>query len=176
MSYAIHVGNIQEKFYGVDEGRSWSNLTWDAILEDDELLVSVFEDAGYPLDDKKDYEQLEVDEKAQWAKDSGALYHLQDDYYPIMSYVHVLQHEPTKEEILDVAKNAKDVVVIKDEHDNYLLGLSGCGMDFSGQLAYAYMVIDGEVPRCFKIREDDVCGLNDEAHKALVNFIKERGQ
>ena len=156
MSYKINVGNIHEKFYGVDEGRIWSNLTWDAILNDDELLVSVFEDAGYPLDGKKCYEQLEVDEKAQWAKDSSALYHLQEDYYPITSYVHVLQHEPTKDKILDVAKNARNVVVIKDEHDNYLLGLSGCGMDLSEQLAYAYMVIDGEVPTCFKIREDEV--------------------
>ena len=175
MSYTIHVGNIQEKFYGVDESNIWSNLTWEAILEDDELLVSVFEGAGYPLDNKLDYEQLEVDEKAQWAKDSGGLYHLQEDYYPIMSYVHVLQHKPTKEKILDVAKNAKDVVVIKDEHDNYLLGLSCCDMDLSEQLAYAYMVIDGEVPRCFKILEDEVYCLNDEAHKALVDFIKERG-
>lgn len=174
MSYSIMVGNILEKFHGEGVDDSWVNLTWGTISENDELLVGVYEDAGYPLDDKQDYEQLEVDEKAQWARDSEDFYSLQDGYYPIMNYVHVLQHKPTEEDILDIAKNARNMVVIQDEHENYLLGLSGGGMDFSEEIAYAYMVIDREVPKCFRIDEKKSYCLNDEAHKRLVDFIKEQ--
>lgn len=173
MSYSINVYDISQKFFTGDENE-WRNLTAETIADDDELVVSMYEDAGYPLDDKEEFEAMDLEEKAEYVRSSGDLYHLMDAYYPIMSYVHVLQYEPRDDDIADVAKNAPNVVVIKDGDGNYFLGLSGGGMDLSEELAYAYMVIDRDVPKCFRIDDKPYC-INEEAHKALVEFIKERG-
>ena len=174
MSYSIRVGNILSKFQS-DDGEEWSNLTWDAIWNNDEMVVRLYEESGYPLEDKEDYSQLEMDEKADHVRNGGELYELQDRHFPMMNYVHVLQHGASEDDIIDIAKNAPNIVVIEDAHENQLLGLSGGGMDFSEEIAYAYMVIDREVPKCFRIDEKKSYCLNDEAHKALVEFIKERG-
>jgi len=141
MSYSMYVDNITGKFF--EEG--WSNLTWDAIMSDDETLCRLYESA-YNTD--KDYEDLRyLEDKADYIRRLEALHEMSSDYFPVVSYVHVLQEEPSTDEILNVFNNAPDVVIIGDDVDNYFIGLSSAGMDFSDQLAYAYKVIDREVPK-----------------------------
>ena len=145
MSYSIMVDDITKKFW--DGG--WENRTWNAILDDDDSLRALYEDAGY---DDDDYNELDNKEKVIRIRESDAIHELSDSYYPIMSYVHVLQEKPTDEEILKIHKHAPNVVIIEDDLGNFFIGLLGGGEDSSEEIAYAYMVIDRCVPRSFRFK------------------------
>ena len=168
MSYAILVEDIASKFW--DE--NWENLTWNLIAEDDETLRTLYEDAGY---DDDYYDKLDDEEKIEYVRNSEAFYELAEGYYPIISYIHVLQSEPIWEDVLKVYKNAPNIVLLKDDMDNCYIGMTGAGMDFSEEIAYAYMVVDRCVPSGFTIDEDSNYSLKKEAHKELVEFLNKNG-
>ena len=170
MSYAIYVENIANKFWG-DEG-NWKNLTWNLIVEDGELLRTLYENANY---NDTCYNELEDEEKLKYIENSDILHQLEDSYYPMMNYVHVLQLKPVKEDILKVYKNAPNIVLLEDDMSNYYIGLSGAGMDFSEEIAYAYMVVDRCVPPGFRVHENNNYSLKKEAHEELVEFLNNSG-
>ena len=89
-----------------------------------------------------------------------------------MDYVHVLQYEPRTQDILKVAENAPEIIVLQDTCRNYYLGLARSEMDLSGELAYAYMVLDRQVPACFEI-DQNIC-LSESAYKELTEFINKQ--
>ena len=166
MPYAILVQDITDKFYDDD---TWENLTWNLIVEDDELLQTVYENGGYS---DSCYKELEYEEKLEYIENSDELYELKDMYSPIINYIHVLQSEPTKEHIFKIYKNAPNVVIIKDNMDNCYIGMSAAGLDLSQSIAYAYMVIDNFIPPGFTIDKDNNFCLKKEAHKELVEFLE----
>jgi len=169
MSYSIMVEDIEKKFFNED-GNQWDNLTWNTILNNDELLIAEYEERGYT---DNDYNQLEdEEEKADYIRDSEASYQIEEAYTPILSFVHLLQNEAYSEYVEKIYKNARNIVVISDHMDNYFLGLSAAGMDFSEELAYAYMIIDSCVPPGFRVEEDSTSSLKKEAKKELLEFIK----
>ena len=170
MSYAIYVEDIANKFWG-DEG-NWKNLTWNLIVEDDEVLRTLYEDAGY---DDVYYDELDDEEKVKYIRNSDAFHELAEGYYPMMTYVHVLQSEPAEEDALKVYKNAPNMVLLKDDMDNCYIGMSGAGMDFSEEIAYAYMVVDRCVPPGFRVHENNNYSLKKEAHEELVEFLNNSG-
>ena len=172
MSYAILVEDIVSKFWDNEEG-TWENLTWNLIAEDDEALRALYENAGY---DDVYYDELDNEEKLEYIRDSDAFHELAEGYYPMMNYVHVLQSEPIWEDVLKVYKNAPNIVLLKDDMDNCYIGMTGAGMDFSEEIAYAYMVVDRCVPPGFTIDEDSNYSLKKEAHKELVEFLNKNGE
>jgi len=92
----------------------------------------------------------------------------------MMNYVHLLQSEPRWEDILKVYENAPNVVLLKDDMGNSYIGLSGAGMDFSEELAYAYMIVDRYIPPGFTVDEESNYSLEKEAHKELIDFINKK--
>ena len=170
MSYAIYVEDIANKFWG-DEG-NWKSLTWNLIVENDELLRTLYESASY---NDAYYNELDNEEKLEYIENSDMFYELAENYYPMMNYIHVLQSKPAQEDILKVYKNAPNIVLLEDDMSNYYIGLSGAGMDFSEEIAYAYMVVDRCVPPGFRVHENNNYSLKKEAHKELVEFLNSSG-
>lgn len=168
MCYSILVENIASKFFGGCGEGDWENMTWDVVSNDDDSLRDLYESAGYGDDE---YKKLDDEEKVIYIRETEEFYELSEGYYPILNYVHVLQEKPTEEDILKIHKNAPNIVIIGDDLGNFFIGISAAGMDFSEELAYAYMVIDFCVPPCFRIDEDSNYTLNKEAHKELVEFL-----
>ena len=165
-SYAILVDGITSKFWDPEEG--WETLTWNVIANNDKALRTLYEGAGY---DDEHYNELDDEEKMEYIRDSEEFYGLKEDYYPIVNYVHLLQQKPREEGILKIHSNAPNTVVIEDNMGNHYIGLSGAGMDFSEEIAYAYMVVDNCVPPGFSVDEDSNYSLKKEAHKELVEFL-----
>ena len=151
MSYTIKVHDISRKFDG--GFNSWINLTWGAIGNDKKALEKAYQDAD-----------CDPNETPIWE--------FCGQYEPVMDYVHVLQYEPQTQDILKVAENAPEIIVLKDPCNNYYLGLSGAGMNLSEELAYAYMVLDRHVPACFEI-DQNLC-LSESAYKELTEFINKQ--
>lgn len=166
MSYAMLVDDIAGKFWDPEE--SWETLTWNVVTNNDKALRTLYEGAGY---DDEYYNELDDEQKMGYIRNSEAFYELKEGYYPIMSYVHLLQERPREEDILKIHNNAPNTVIIEDNMGNHYIGLSGGGMDFSEEIAYAYMLIDRCIPPCFRIDEDSNYLLKKEAHKELVEFL-----
>ena len=146
MSYSI---NISEHLQNLDLFR---NLT----IENMEVSKSVLNDY--------DYESIEDFEN------SDSFYNWQDSYHPIYNYAHVLQHEPRAKDIKQVIEDAPNMSIIYiDEIETYCIALNGCGMDMSDSIAYAYMVLDGYVPK--STIPTDRMTLSKECWDKLQEFL-----
>ena len=168
MCYSILVEDISSKFWN----GNWENMTWDVVSNDDDALRGLYESSGYGDDY---YNELSDEEKVIYIRETEEFYELSEGYYPILNYVHVLQEKPTEEDILKIHKNAPNIVIIGDDLDNFFIGMSAAGMDFSEELAYVYMVIDFCIPRCFRVSKDFNYTLNKQAHGELVEFMSKNG-
>jgi len=174
MSYAINydVSNVFNED-GVDR---YENTTWNYLSSDDSFLAST-ENFNYWYNNyyiiDEDDEIIDIsDEAIDNFRESEAYYDLQDSYYPIYNYIHLLQNRPTDEDIKKINDNAGNVVIIYiEELDSYFISLTGCGMDMSDSIAYAYMVIDKEIPKSLIPRECYTIGKNGA--KELMEFLDE---
>ena len=126
-------------------------------------------------DENDDYIELTEEElndvkleSVQEFKDSEGFYSLQEDYDSMTNSLHILQNEPTAEEIQLITKYAPNVTVYGiEEFGAYGLSLNGCGMDMSDLLALAYFIVDEESP----ISVSQVMSLGTEAETALNGCI-----
>lgn len=71
----------------------------------------------------------------------------EDDCQPMMSYAYPLVCEPSEEQILKVVKETCLTVMYKVNTDEYFLVLCGGGMDLSQSIGFAYLLIDGRIPK-----------------------------
>ena len=173
---SIRIENIASKFEG--RGDDWENFTWITVLDDDDALRVLYEDAGYDVgyDARYDdvcYDQLNNnEEKRKYILGSMAVYEMELDYYPVLEhYAYILQREPTKEDVLKLYENAPNIVIIKDSMGKFFICTSRADRDFLEEVAYAYMVIDRSVPPEIEIDKDNSYSLSKEAHKELVGFM-----
>ena len=168
MSYTITVRNLENKFFNEND-EAWQNLTQNLIYNNDDILKCLYEDRGYA---DEFYSELEEEEKAEYIRETDAFYQIEESFNPSFDYIHVLQYEATSEQVLKIFQNAPGVIIIEDDSDNFYIGLSSGGTDLSEELAYAYMIIDRCIPPGFRIDKDSNFSLKKEAHKELVEFIK----
>ena len=104
-------------------------------------------------------------------EESDSFYEWQDYYHPIYNFAHVLQYEPTSEQVQLIHKNAPNVSIIYvHETETYLIALNGCGMDMSDSIAYAYMIIDRQVPKSMKPQQRMT--LNQKNYDELISFME----
>ena len=155
MSYTIQVENISTKF-SADEG-TWYNLTWNAIAKNENLLEETYENEGYNYEEEASFFDTYLE--------------IENSYIPMYNYFHVLQRKPNEQEILKIQKNAPNVVIVRDDTETYYIALKSVGCDYSEEIAYAYMIIDSEIPKSFSVSKKHNYYLSDEAHKELVEFM-----
>ena len=149
MSYTLNISEYLNNY----NGEQFDNLT---INECRPSLKTAF-DYGYST-----VERFE---------ESDSFYEWQDNYYPIYNFAHVLQYEPTSEEIQLIHKNAPNVSIIYvHETEGFLIALNCCGMDLSDSIAYAYMIIDRQVPKSMIPKERMT--LSKENYAELQSFLE----
>jgi len=167
MSYTIKIDtNDYSKFL---------NLTEDTITGNDAMLIelaseycevspqeSCSEDTGSttPLD--RDI--------ANWVRSQDFYYEILESYAPMVCHAHVLQNMPRCKDLLLIAKNAPNISILYiEELSVHVIAMNGCGMDFSDSIAYAYAVIDRDIPNSFG-RIVDKFTITDEALQTIMEL------
>ena len=135
MSYTINIGDMPQ--FNKDGFENWTNETINNMSEDYIISTDYF---SYYFDSCKEYDGddiVEIDYIDSF-KDSQNYYDLEDSFYPIYNYVHILQHSPSSYAIEKILFNAPNVSILYFEQlDTYGIALNGCGMDMSDSIAYA---------------------------------------
>ena len=167
MSYSINISEI------IADSDKFENETWNAICDDDEKLVSLADD--FVDWDDEELSESDIEEKAIWVRESDMLYQIQDSYYPMYNIAHVTQFGADVGELLDIAENAPNISILKiEELDCIVIALNGCGTDFSDSIAYAYLVIDGQIPRSFGAVEKNYT-ITDAAMEKINEYNEREG-
>jgi len=144
MSYTIYVD--YSDLYSREE---ITNLTAELLLENIELAKEVL-DIDADVDDEDAIS--ECAEATTW---------------PLVSYMHILQYQPSQTEIEELAKLTLGVVVVHvPELEAFGLMLAGAGYDMSAHLELAYRLLDGESP----IEADFLGFLNEKAKNKLLEL------
>ena len=148
MSYSINIS----KMISNNDGEQFDNLTI-------ECKPSLRTALDYGFKSVKRFEE------------SDSFYEWLDNYHPIYNFAHVLQYEPTSEQVQLIHENAPNISIIYvHETETYLITLNACGMDLSDSIAYAYMVIDGQVPKSMIPMER--LTLSEENYAQLQSFLE----
>lgn len=170
--YTLNVSNLNQKFHYNQCGGEWQNLTLGHVLKNDSLIIKEYENLD--IKDEKIDSIKEKRKKAEEIINSDYYLYIEKNYCPMVTFVHVLQNEVWEEDIKKIFENTSDIIIIKDDEDNFYLSLSAYGMDLSGQLAYAYMVIDVCIPPGLNIisKNSKPYGLTELAHKELLEFLE----
>lgn len=145
MSYTVNKENFGDLYE-----LGWRNLTAEYILDDDEFLISTFEREWEAIDDE--YTRLVLDdEKVSFIHGSGYVEEWKDSREPMMNYLHVVSNSYSRHDsvIKDLIENASTITVLEDPFGTTYIALSGGGMDFSQQIAYAYWKLCKVIPACF---------------------------
>ena len=122
MSYTIHID--YSDFCARDE---IVNLTKEALEEDKKLALEVLE-----VDSEDEELLFETIEEATW---------------PIVNYMHILQHRPDEEDVKELAKlTLTPVIVYVPELEVCGIMLTGAGYDMSAHIELAYRMLDGDSP------------------------------
>jgi hypothetical protein len=170
MSYCIKVSDIDCKL----NGGGWVNKTWEVIKADFKLLDQVFNDGCFQLDS---YDAASSDEEKMIAiLESEYMDEMKGFYLPELNYVQLLQRASTDKQIAKIFGATTNVVVIIDDDGNQYIGMSGCGIGVEEEIAYTYMVIDGEVPSSFinEIYIEKRQCLSVDAFNELLHFTRYR--
>jgi hypothetical protein len=153
MSYTIHSEDINEE---VAEG-VYENMTADLIHSDDDILVDIAKDMGYEF---KNVDEL---------RDSDNVYEIINSYHPIYNCLHLLQQKPVDDDIKDILTNAPKVSILRREN-NWFISLSGCGMDMSDSIAYAYLKIDFQIP--YDVIPSQRLTITEQGWGEIQEFLK----
>ena len=87
--------------------------------------------------------RVQEEARGEWADDNPDGIN-EDDGYPIYNFAYPLYKDRIDDEtILRVCGETNCTVVYSNEQDKYFLALTGCGMDFSQDIALAYLIADG---------------------------------
>ena len=145
MGYCVNY-NFGEKL----EHEDYENLSWD-VFEDDDINLINTDHFNYFYNDYKDEDEEDEEEYKLSLiddfKESQAYWELKETFFPMMNYIHILQHTPTGDRIDIVNKYADVCVVVSiEELDIQGLALTGGGMDLSDRLELAYYILDGVSP------------------------------
>lgn len=101
--------------------------------------------------------------------DTDWYYTLQDSYFPLYNYVHILQKDVPTRSLTICRKYVGNVVILRiDELETYVIALTAGGMDLSDNIELAYYIIDGTSP----VKAAQVMNLSNEA-EALLMFCRE---
>ena len=102
-----------------------------------------------------------------------------DEYtHPIYNYVHVLETEPTNEDVLKVVLNTNCTIIYDNEEEKYYIALTGCGMDMSQDIGLAFLWLEKWIPEDFINRISKQKGLTqsgkkfEELKKAIIEQSK----
>ena len=83
------------------------------------------------------------DGRGEWADDNPDGIN-EDEGYPIYNFAYPLFRDQIDDQvILRVCEETNCTVVYSNERDKYYLALTGCGMDFTQDIALAYLIADG---------------------------------
>ena len=124
------------------------------------------------FDFQENYEKFENITLHKIGKDleSEEFEQLEENLFPIYNYIHLLQARPSDNDILDIYENAPNITIIYiEEFEKYFITLNACGMDFTDSIAYAYMVIDGQIPK--SLIPSQRLTLREENYSKLIKFI-----
>ena len=143
------------------------NLTVQAIRSDEDLAAALYH--NYAGGTAEDVESL--DEVDDYALDSFWS-HVEDSYYPIYNWSHILADKPTDEDLIKIIENAPNVTIMRDDSDNHFITLNGCGMDYSDSIAYAYLVIDRRLPHGLLTSVPEYPTVSKEGAEALKAHLK----
>lgn len=151
MSYSL---NISE-YLNIYNGEQFENLT----INECKPTLETASDYGY--------------ESIEEFEESDSFYEWQDKKHPIYNFAHVLQYEPTSEQVQLIHKNAPNMSIIYvHEIETYLIALNACGMDLSDSIAYAYMIIDNKVPKSMIPQQRMT--LSKENYAELQSFLEDK--
>jgi len=167
MSYTIKIGT--------NDCPEFLNLTEDTIAENDAMLIelaseycevspqeSCSEGTGSTTPFDRDI--------ADWVRSQDFYYEILEAYEPMVCYVHVLQNMPSYKDLLLIAKNAPNISILYiEELSVHVIAMNGCGMDFSDSIAYAYAVIDKDIPKSFGQIVDKFT-ITDEALQTIMEL------
>jgi len=152
MSYSIPVDNWTDKLIDDDD---WTNLSWEALLFDDKTLVECVRAWG-------GLQQEAIDELRAEGADNGEIAgkirgyehpfedcvsELQEDFFPKVNYAHVLQYNARASDLQEINEEGGNVAIIRIDDGHECIALTANGADLSQNIAHAYMLIDGEIPR-----------------------------
>ena len=87
----------------------------------------------------------EVRDKGEWSEDNQEGIG-QDRYYPMMNYAYPLHDCPTTQTIFKIHEKTNLTVVREEATGECFLALTGAGMDFSQDIAMAYIIAENRVP------------------------------
>jgi len=122
----------------------YDNLTIEELTNNKDLLSKSEEFKEWL--DYNDYTNKE-DEKIDEFKYSDSYLGMMDSYTPIYNIIHLLETQPSSEDLQLMMRVTSNVVAIYIEDlDTYALALTGCGMDMSAYLELAYYIVDNESP------------------------------
>lgn len=100
-----------------------------------------------------------------------------DEGYPMMNYAYPLDVSVDDDKILEVYNRTNCCVVYNNDDNSYYLALTGGGMDLSQDIALAYIIVEGFIPRhlvtevclqpCLSVGREDMQLIYDEVGKTL---------
>ena len=100
------------------------------------------------LSEEEQNKEIEkIEEQTQQERDK-----IIEDTQPIMNHMHELENQPTEKQIIKIYENTTAVSILKyvgegdSEYGTYFISLNGMGWDMSEHIAYAYHIIDNQVP------------------------------
>ena len=163
MSYSIAYDTNE---FDENGNARYENISWNILCNNDDFIIGA-EQFLYWFEKESNKDKKESIDNF---KNSENFYQLRDSYYPIYNYVHILQYSPSDAEILKILENAPNIAILHDEDLGvHLISLTGCGMDFSDSIAYAYMIIDRVIPK--DLIPNQRLTISQSAYDELIAFV-----
>lgn len=96
-----------------------------------------------------------------------------DGWYPIMNSAWRLDSKPSEDELSDLIENAPNASIV-NIGDEYYITMNGGGTDLSQDIAYAYLKIDGDIPKELGVCRTQHLSASNKAFEAIVKHLNDR--
>lgn len=99
-------------------------------------------------------------------------------YEPIYNFLHALTIKPEEEKILKIITSTNCTVLYNEEKDIYYIALTGCGMDLSQDIGYAYLILQRWIPQdlILSIAKQRKLSINEKQFEVLKKAIIEQSK
>lgn len=97
---------------------------------------------------------------------------------PMMNYGHLLETEPSDEDVLKVVLNTNCSVMYNDDTNEYFIVLCGGGMDLSQDIALSYVWLERWIPEdlLMKVCRQPCLSLSEKKWKELKKSVIEQAE
>lgn len=140
--------------------------------EASEELKSAFNALKEHSDEGIEYIESSVGVNFEENEFDDSLSEVVDGYFPMMNAAWRLEGNPTTALVEDILENAPNVSIVSVGDENYIT-MNGAGFDMSNSIAYAYLKIDGEIPKELGVCRQRMSG-SEKAFEEVKKYLDDR--